>query len=36
MASIAGSKVLLYSRGVEIDKIAECLGGKEEKHKQLF
>jgi Sec7-like guanine-nucleotide exchange factor len=31
-----GSKILLYSRAVEIDKIAECLGGKEEKHKSLF
>lgn len=31
-----GSKILLYSRAVEIDKIAEYLGGKEEKHKNLF
>jgi len=31
-----GSKILLYARAFEIDKIAECLGGKEEKHKNLF
>ena len=34
-ASVA-AKVLLYSRQVEIDKIAECLGGKEEHHKRCF
>ncbi len=28
--------MLLYSRQVEIDKIAECLGGKEEHHKLCF
>jgi hypothetical protein len=26
----AAAKVLLYSRLVEMDKIAECLGGKED------
>jgi hypothetical protein len=26
----------MYSRQVEIDKIAECLGGKEEHHKKCF
>ena len=28
--AIAGAKVLLYSRLIVIDKIAECLGGKDE------
>ena len=32
----AAAKVLLYSRLVEIDKIAECLGGKEDHHKRCF
>lgn len=32
----AAAKVLMYSRQVEIDKIAECLGGKEEHHKRCF
>lgn len=32
----AAAKVLMYSRQVEIDKIAECLGGKEEHHKKCF
>lgn len=30
------AKVLMYSRSVEMDKIAECLGGKDEIHKQVF
>lgn len=30
------AKVLMYSRHVEIDKIAECLGGKEDHHKRCF
>jgi Sec7-like guanine-nucleotide exchange factor len=31
-----GTKILLYSRAVKIDKLAKCLGGKEKKHKNLF
>jgi len=34
--NVIGAKVLLYSRNVEIDKIAEILGGKEQKHSDLF
>ena len=30
------AKVLLYSRLVDIDKIAECIGGKEDIHKQCL
>lgn len=31
-----GAKVLLYSRSVEMDKIAECLGGKDDLHKRVM
>jgi Sec7-like guanine-nucleotide exchange factor len=31
-----GAKVLLYSRQIEMDKIAECLGGKDDLSKQVM